>query len=147
MFYRSSNGFISPMSGNSPSEIEHLALGVLIKMVSDTTWPQCRIERVSIVMNSKHLQSIIIFMTYCLNTHYYSSGLIYDLSKPADVKTFGCLIFLVAADEKMGCVSPEWFQVVSCLFCHSVFFFFLSLVSDLETFKLDTFLRCFSWCE
>lgn len=82
-------------------------------------------------------------MPYCSNTHYYyySSGLITGLSEPAGLKAFGCLIFPVAAAETMVCVSPEWFQVVSCLFCHSGF---LCLVSDLETFKLDTFLLCFS---
>lgn len=61
---------------------------------------------VSIVMKSKHLQRIIIFMPYCSNTHYYyySSGLITGLSEPAGLKAFGCLIFPVAADETILCV-------------------------------------------
>lgn len=60
----------------------------------------------SVVMNSKHLQRIITFMTYASNTHYhsYSSGLITGLSEPADLRTFGCLIFLVAVDEDGLCV-------------------------------------------
>lgn len=77
-------------------------------------------------MNSKHLQRIIIFMTCCSNIHYYyySSGLITGLSKPADLKTFGCLIFLVAVDEKDGLCVPRMgpgcvLPVLSlCFFCH-----------------------------
>lgn len=68
-----------------------------------------------------------MFMRYCSNILfiYYCSGFITGLTKPADFKTFGSLMFLVPIDEKGSlCVqkTAEWFKVVSCLCCHTKLF-------------------------